>query len=101
MDGLSSITLTIAMIGCIVGVCTFFFSRNDETKKEEHTITTVSTKLDFISEDVKDIKADQRVFQRDINEVRNIAINAEKRADAAHRRLDMLTGDKIIQNEEE
>lgn len=101
MDGLTSITLTIAIIGCLIGVCTFFFDRNNDSKKDEHSITTVSTKLDFISEDVKDIKADQRVFQRDINEVRSIAINAEKRADAAHRRLDIIAAEKTIQNEEE
>lgn len=88
------LTFVIAIIGCVISVSNVGSKQRDEAKKEEHYITTISTKLDFISEDVKDVKADQRAFQRDINEVRAIATNARERADAAHRRLDQIGLDK-------
>lgn len=87
-------TFVIAIVGCIIAVAGAGSKQRDEAKKEEHYITTISTKLDFISEDVKDVKADQRAFRRDINEVRNIAMNAKERADAAHQRLDRIGLDK-------
>lgn len=87
-------TFVIAIIGCVIGVSNVGSRQRNEVKKEEHYITTISTKLDFIGEDVKDVKADQRAFQRDINEVRTIALSAKNRADAAHRRLDRIGLDK-------
>lgn len=101
MDGAAAITFAIGVIGCVIAVTNLFSDKNKEAKGEEHTITAVSTKLDFIGEDVKDIKADQRVFQRDMNEVRSIALNAKERADAAHRRLDRIGLDKPDEKEEQ
>lgn len=100
-ETINTITFITVIIGCVIGICAFFFDRRGEAKKDEHSITAVSTKLDFISEDVKDIKADQRAFQRDINDVRTIAMDAKNRADAAHRRLDMIGLDKPETKEEE
>lgn len=95
------ITFIIAIIGCIVSLSGVSSRQRNEVKNEEHYITTISTKLDFISEDIKDVKADQRTFQRDINEVRTIAMDAKMRADAAHRRIDRLGLDKNEHNEGE
>lgn len=95
LDGsITLLTFVIGLIGCVLAVSGAGSRQRDEAKKEEHYITTISTKLDFISEDVKDVKADQRTFQRDINEVRTIAMEAKSRADAAHRRLDRIGLDK-------
>lgn len=93
---ISIITFVTVIIGCVIAVCSFAVDRKNEAKHEEYTSASLSTKLDFISEDVKDIKADQRVFQRDINEVRTIALEAKTRADAANRRIDlMVEGDPV------
>lgn len=101
LDGsITLLTFVIAIIGCVLAVSGAGSRQRDEAKKEEHYITTISTKLDFISEDVKDVKADQRTFQRDIDEVRTIAMEAKSRADAAHRRLDRIGLDKPESNEE-
>ena len=101
LDGsITLLTFVIGLIGCVLAVSGAGSRQRDEAKKEEHYITTISTKLDFISEDVKDVKADQRTFQRDINEVRTIAMEAKSRADAAHRRLDRIGLDKPESNEE-
>lgn len=98
-DGVAAITFAIGIIGCVIAVSNYFSDKGKQVKQDEHTITSVSTKLDFIGEDVKDIKADQRVFQRDINEVRGIALSAKERADAAHRRLDQIGLDRVEEGE--
>jgi hypothetical protein len=63
-------------------------------------------KLDFIGNDVKDIKAENRRTASEIQkmrenhtaelgEVRDIAIHAQERADAAHNRMDRAGIDKL------
>lgn len=101
MDGTAAVAFVASIILCVIGVSNFYSNKSKDAKNEEHTITSISTKLGFIGEDVKDIKADQRVFQRDINEVRSIALNAKERADAAHRRLDSICLDKQEEQEEQ
>lgn len=98
---ISVLTFVIAIIGCVVAVSGVGSRQRDEAKQEEHHIATISTKLDFIGEDVKDVKAEQRVFQRDMNDVRKLAMRASERAEAAHRRLDRIGLDKSDLKEEE
>lgn len=88
------ITLLISV--CSVGIAFAVFMRNsrhDSGKQDQHNAEVV-TKLDFIGEDVKDVKADQRAFQSQINDVRTIAINAYDKAESAHNRLDRAGIDK-------
>jgi len=49
---------------------------------------TVLTKLEFISDDLKDIKAEYRATTDELKKVREIAEHAVERANAAHNRLD-------------
>ena len=80
--------------GLLIAVVTLMLNSkktNDEHAKQEGT---VGAKLDFIGSDIKDIKADQRIIQRDISDVRNIALRAQDRAEAAHNRLDRLHGEE-------
>lgn len=102
LDGsITVLTFVIAIIGCVVAVSGVGSRQRNEVKNEEHHIASISTKLDFISEDIKDVKAEQRIFQRDMNEVRNLAMRASERAEAAHRRLDRIGLDKPETKEEE
>lgn len=94
MPDYTFISTFVGVVGLLVAVATLMLSNkktNDEHAKREGTM---GTKLDFIGSDIKDIKADQRVIQRDINEVRDIAIRARDRAEAAHNRLDRLHGEE-------
>lgn len=90
MPDYAFISTFAGVIGLLIAVATLMINNkksNDEHAKREGTM---STKLDFIGSDIKDIKADQRVIQRDISEVRDIALQARDRAEAAHNRLDRL-----------
>lgn len=91
------LSLAIAAIVCIVGLCTFVYNRIHDHGKREHWQGQVSAKLDHIGEDVKglsgdvkDLKAQQRTFERQIIETREIALNAKNTADKAHERLDKI-----------
>lgn len=88
------ITMLVGVISLLVAVITLTMSRKKQNDEEAKYDATVGTKLDFIGSDIKDIKADQRVIQRDLNEVRNIAIYARERADSTNDRLDRLHGNE-------
>lgn len=78
------ITITIAIIGCVLGVLGFFRNSRkdavDETKdnnREELAINTLNIELGHIKEDVKDMKADMReikqMFMTYKDDIRDIA----------------------------
>lgn len=82
----------VPVIALIVSILTFHKSSKEKSEssasEQASRDATISTKLDFIAEDVKDVKAEQRAIQRNVNDVRDIAVKAKESADAAHRRLD-------------
>lgn len=87
-------TVIVAVLSLVIAFATWVSkSKQDYGKQDAHN-ASVLTKLDFISEDVKDVKADQRSFRQEINEVRNIATHASERAEAAHNRLDRLCAEE-------
>lgn len=88
VDVAVAVSLTVAIIGCVLGVGTFLRGDRGEVKTDAAKNAEVITKLDFMSNDLKDIKADNRRTKSEINEVRQIAQHAQERADAAHNRLD-------------
>lgn len=84
------LSIAIAAVVCIIGLCTFIYNRLGDHGKREHWQGQVSAKLDHISDDVKDLKANQRLFERQIIETRELAIKAKSAADKAHERLDKI-----------
>lgn len=81
-------TILIATFSLIIAFVTFLSRSKKESGEQDAHNAKVIAKLDFIGEDVKDIKAEQRSFRTEINEIRSIATHASERAEAAHHRLD-------------
>lgn len=90
MPDYTFISMFVGVGGLVMAVITLMMNSKKNTDEHAKREGTVDSKLDFIGSDIKDIKADQRVIQRDINEVRDIALHARDRAEAAHNRLDRL-----------
>lgn len=88
MPDYAFITTCIGVAGFIIAAITLGMKSREGSKEEAEFDATIGTKLDFISSDIKDIKADQRSFRSEINDVRRIAVLAQERAEAAHSRLD-------------
>lgn len=92
----TTISIIIAIIGCLVGAAGWLRNTRADASQQKATESEIKTKLDFMSNDIKEVKVDVRSFSRDLQEVRNIAIAAEADAKRANSRID-----KIITNEGE
>lgn len=90
MPDYSFIGMFVGVGGLLVAIITLMMNQKKQNEEKTKHDASVGTKLDFIGSDIKDIKAEQRSIQRDINAVRDIATHARDRADAAHNRLDRM-----------
>lgn len=82
------ITGIVGLLALIVAFATWLAKTRTERGEDMAEDARVMVKLDFIGDDVKDIKAEYRNFREELKEVRAIAVRAEESATAAHRRLD-------------
>ena len=66
-----------------------------DVTQQKASESEIKTKLDFMSNDIKEVKVDVRSFSRDLQQVRTIAVAAEAEAKRANTRIDHLVeGDK-------
>lgn len=90
-------TMIGAVIGGIVTIASlaiafasFFAKAKNDRGEDMAKDAKVMTKLDFIADDVKDIKAEYRNIRTQVDDVRSTANHAVERAEAAHNRIDRL-----------
>lgn len=86
----ATISIIIAVIGCLVGVAGWARNLTKDTGLQKATESEIKTTIDFIANDIKDMKVDLRAFTRDLQDVRTIAVTAESEAKRANDRLDLL-----------
>ena len=91
---ISTISIIIAIIGCLVGAAGWLRNSKSDASQQKASESEIKTKLDFMSNDMKEIKVDVRSFSRDLQEVRTIAISAESEAKRANSRIDSLINDE-------
>lgn len=89
---ITTISIIIAIIGCLVGAAGWLRNTKADIGQQKAVESEIKTKLDFMSNDIKEVKVAVRSFNRDLQEVRSIAISAEAEAKRANNRLDKLTG---------
>lgn len=85
-------TEVISIIIAFVGVCVAFVgtlaNAQKDNAKAEGRMAEIVTKLDFIGDDLKDMKASYRSVTNELQAVRDIANRAQESANSAHKRLD-------------
>lgn len=85
-------TEVISLVIAFVGVCIAFMGSLSNSRKDSERaagrISEIIAKLDFISDDLKDMKADYRSVMAELQSVRDIAVKAMASADTANKRLD-------------
>ena len=86
---IATISIIIAIIGCLVGSAGWLRNAKTDASRQKATESEIKTKLDFISDDMKEIKVDVRAFSRDLQDVRTIAITAKR----ANSRIDRMISD--------
>lgn len=82
------ISLVIAFVGVCIAFIGFLGNARKDSERAAGRMSEVIAKLDFISDDLKEIKADYRSVTRELQDVRDIAVRAKASADSAHKRLD-------------
>lgn len=86
----ATLTTLVAIIGCLVGLAGWSRNSKEDAENGEKRTSTIETKLDFISEDIKDTKAEIRAQRSEMSETKQLAITAMAKAESAHDRLDAL-----------
>ena len=87
---INTISIMIAIIGCLVGAAGWLRNTRADAGRQKAVESEIKTKLDFMSNDIKEVKVDVRSFSRDLQQVRTIAISAEAEAKRANSRIDKL-----------
>ena len=87
---ISTISIIIAIIGCLVGAAGWLRNTRTDASQQKAAESEIKTKLDFMSNDIKEVKVDIRSFSRDLQNVRTIAVSAEAEAKRANSRIDNL-----------
>lgn len=87
---ITTISIIIAIIGCLVGVAGWLRNTRADASQRKVVESEIKTKLDFMSNDLKEVKVDIRSFNRDLQNVRTIAVSAEAEAKRANNRIDTL-----------
>ena len=98
-DIVPAVSAAVAVMGALVALATYARGGKQELRGDAAQRAETNLKLDFIGNDIKDIKAENRRTASEIREirensaaeigeVREIALYARDRADAAHNRMD-------------
>lgn len=87
-----NIQTVISIVAVVVAAMSFLSSRKDKGKQDASqyagSIATISAKLDMISANISELKADLRSQRDDINDIRERLALVEKSAESAHQRID-------------
>ncbi len=84
----TTITIIIAIIGSLIAIIELFRLLGGDARDAGSGMASVETKVDFIGDDLKDVKADMRSFRADVTDAKTKAERALERADAAYDRAD-------------
>lgn len=95
----TAVSITVAVMSAVIAIATYVRGGKQVVQGDAAERAEMSLKLEFISNDLKDIKAEDRrrvselrevreQHVTDINELRGLIIIAQEHADAAHDRLD-------------
>lgn len=82
------ISLVIAFVSVVIAFVGALSRAQTDHAKSERRSAEIVTKLDFIGDDIKDMKANYRNIAHELQAVREIAVNAAASASSAHKRLD-------------
>ena len=92
-------TAIIGVVCSIIGVLTTLWTINrnktEDVKRDTKEDAVLSTKLDYISRGVDDIRLDIKAQDKRIADIGNRLIRVEESTKSAHHRIDELTEKKL------
>lgn len=78
----------VSFLGVTIAFAVFIANNKKDAGRQQEQNGQISTKLDFVTNDLKEIKANHRRNEEDMRETREIALKAYESASSAHKRLD-------------
>lgn len=87
-----SIGIACTLLGAVIGVATYNRNRDKDIKNDSKEEAIVTTKLDYISRGIDDIKLDMKAHDRRITDINDRLIRVEESSKSAHHRLDTIEG---------
>lgn len=90
--GVAEMALLVSALACFAGLAGMARNSRRDIGTDAAESATVVTKLDFIGNDLKDLKAEYRVTRDEAREARDLAERAHVRADEAYERADAAYG---------
>ena len=85
---------TLPYISASIATLAFFRNTKTDSKADIVSITTVTNKLDNISDGIREIKTDMKEQKTEILALRDRVIELESACKSAHKRIDTLEGKK-------
>ena len=85
-----TISIGVAIIGCVIGVLGWAHTTSKDDSELAAAIARITTSLEYIENDLKEIKAQFRRMEGDVATATEVANTALVTANAAHDRLDAL-----------
>ena len=85
-----SITILIAIIGCIVSVGTFFLGRAKDSEKRGREDGEVKVLLNTIIKNIEDMRVDFRAANLKVDSLSERMVKVEESQKALHKRVDNL-----------
>ena len=89
-----AISATVALLALIVAFVGMLRNSKNDTTADAASHAEVITKLDFIINDTKELKAEIRSNREEVSRLRTRVEHAVDMAEAAHRRMDRAGIDK-------
>ena len=93
---MNTITLNdvLPYVSVLIAALAFMRNSKSDSKADIVSITTVTNKLDNISDGIREIKADMKEQKTEILALRDRVIELESACKSAHKRIDTLEGKK-------
>ena len=98
---ISTISAIVAIVGCCVGVAGWTRNARKDGSEIAASIAAIQTAIGYIENDIKEIKAEFRRIEDDVQDARETAGKALSTAEAAHDRLDALGAHTASQSRKE
>ncbi|MDU6114576.1 MAG: hypothetical protein E6649_09165 [Paeniclostridium sordellii] len=86
------VTVICTIVGAIVGYMSYQKKNQKDIENDAAQKTSLSTKLDYISKGVDDIRLDFKAQAREIQDIKMDMVKLKESTKSAHHRLDELKG---------
>lgn len=91
------VALIIAVVGCLVGLSGWYFSRKKDTHEFASQATTVIVELQTVRRDISEMKADVAAMRQEWREDHDKLVGMERDIKAIWKQVDKINGKDSVE----